>query len=176
MSSAVISDCGKYRYRLERHGLDGAGAIAWIMVNPSTADAAQDDATIRKVIGFTNRLGGGWVIVGNVFAFRATDIRALKSVYDPHGPDNDRHLRNIIGGASTVIAAWGPTAKLPKLLRHRYMRVVRIAAEIGRPLMCLGTADDGHPRHPLMLAYDNTADRLEGAMNAAARALEGMRS
>lgn len=26
--SAIISECGKYRYRLERHGLSGAGAIA----------------------------------------------------------------------------------------------------------------------------------------------------
>lgn len=29
--SAIISNCGLYRYRLERHGLSGAGAVAWIM-------------------------------------------------------------------------------------------------------------------------------------------------
>lgn len=152
--SAVFSPCGKYRYRLERHGLSGSGAVAWIMVNPSTADATEDDPTIRKVIGFTERLGGGWAIVGNVFAWRATDVRELKGVYDPHGPENDAHLRQILEEAPTVVAAWGPTAKLPKLLRFRFMRVVRIAEEIGRPLMCLGTSADGHPRHPLMLAYD----------------------
>ena len=72
--SAVISDCGRYRYRLERHGLSGAGAVAWIMVNPSTADATTDDATIRKVVGFSERMGAGWLIVGNKFAYRATDI------------------------------------------------------------------------------------------------------
>jgi len=152
--SAVISPDGQYRYRLERHGLTGAGAVAWIMVNPSTADAEADDATIRKVVGFSERLGAGWIIVGNVFAYRATDVKRLAGVEDPHGPENDRHLREIMGDAATVIVGWGPTAKLPKLLRHRYMRVVRIAAEIGRPLMCFGTAQDGHPRHPLMLAYD----------------------
>lgn len=152
--SAIISDCGKYRYRLERHGLAGAGPIAWIMVNPSTADAEVDDPTIRKVVGFTTRLGGGWAIVGNVFAWRATDVRDLKAAHDPHGPENDAHLRQIIADAPVVIVAWGPTAKLPKLLRHRYMRVVRIADDLGIKLMCLGTAGDGHPRHPLMLAYD----------------------
>lgn len=152
--SAILSGCGLYRYRLERHGLDGAGAVAWIMVNPSTADASQDDPTIRKVIGFTNRLGGGWAIVGNVFGYRATDIKALGGVADPHGPDNDAHLREIVEAANTVIVGWGPTSKLPPRLRHRYMRVVRIAAEVGIPLMCLGTAQDGHPRHPLMVAYD----------------------
>ena len=26
--SAIISDCGLYRYRLERHALSGAGAVA----------------------------------------------------------------------------------------------------------------------------------------------------
>ena len=152
--SAVISGCGKYRYRLERYALSGAGSIAWIMVNPSTADANEDDATIRKCIGFSERLGAGWLIVGNIFAYRATDVKEIGGVLDPHGPDNDSHLRDIIAHAGTVIVGWGPTAKLPKLLRHRYMRVVRIAAELGRPLMCLGTAQDGHPRHPLMLAYD----------------------
>jgi hypothetical protein len=152
--AAVISDCGRYRYRLERHGLGGTGAIAWVMVNPSTADAEQDDATIRKVIGFSDRLGAGWAIVGNVFGYRATNVRELRHVEDAHGPENDAYLRQIMSDAPTVIVAWGPTAKLPKLLRHRYMRVVRVAAEIGRPLMCLGTAQDGHPRHPLMVAYD----------------------
>jgi hypothetical protein len=84
--SAVISPCGLYRYRLERHGLSGAGAVAWIMVNPSTADATQDDATIRKVIGFTERMGGGWAIVGNKFAYRATDVRELRRRRRPARP------------------------------------------------------------------------------------------
>jgi hypothetical protein len=158
--SAIISDCGLYRYRLERHGLAGAGAIAWIMVNPSTADATEDDATIRKVIGFTERLGGGWAIVGNKFAYRATDIRdlhALDPVRGPaiaRGPDNDRHLAEIMRAAPVVIAAWGPLNKLPKSLRRRWRTVCQIADEAGAKLLCLGTAQDGQPRHPLMLAYD----------------------
>lgn len=154
--SAVISDCGRYRYRLERHAIEGggSGAVAWIMVNPSTADASEDDATIRKVTGFSRRLGFGWFIVGNVFGLRSTDVRGLAKADDPMGPDNERHLREIMGAAPTVIVAWGPVAKLPKELRKRYQRVVRIANEIGVTLHCLGTANDGHPRHPLMLAYD----------------------
>ncbi len=153
-SSAVISPCGLYRYRLERSGLAGAGAIAWIMVNPSTADATADDATIRRVIGFTERLGGGWAIVGNKFAYRATDIKELRRVSDPRGPDNDQHLAEIMRSAPIVIAAWGPLAKLPDHLRKRWRTVCRIADEAGATLMCLGTAQDGQPRHPLMLASD----------------------
>lgn len=152
--SAVISDCGRYRYRLERYGLSGAGAVAWIMVNPSTATASEDDATIRKVIGFSERLGAGWAIVGNLFAYRATDIRDLTYPADPRGPENDAHLAAIMGDAPTVIVAWGPLGKLPKQLRRRWRTVAAMADRLGVKLMCFGTAKDGQPRHPLMLAYD----------------------
>jgi hypothetical protein len=139
---------------LERHGLSGCGAIAWIMVNPSTADASEDDATIRKVIGFTERLGGGWAIVGNKFAYRATDVRELRTAADPKGPENDDHLLQIMRDAPIVIAAWGPLAKLPDRLRKRWRTIRKMAEDNGVNLMCLGTAADGQPRHPLMLAYD----------------------
>jgi hypothetical protein len=152
--SAVISPCGQYRYRLERHRLAGAGAVAWIMVNPSTADATEDDATIRKVMGFTERLGGGWAIVGNKFAYRATDVKELRRCADPRGPENDAHLEQIMRDAPLVIAAWGPLAKLPDHLRRRWRTVCAIADRVGAELMCLGAAQDGQPRHPLMLAYD----------------------
>lgn len=152
--SAIISECGRYRYRLERHGLSGAGAVAWIMVNPSVANATEDDPTIRKVIGFTERLGGGWAIVGNKFAYRATDVRELRSCADPKGPENDAHLAQIMQDAATVIVAWGPLAKLPPNLRKRWTTVRMIATRLGVSLWCYGTAQDGHPRHPLMLAYD----------------------
>jgi hypothetical protein len=152
--AAIISDCGRYRYRLERHGLSGAGAVAWIMVNPSTADATADDPTIRKVIGFTERLGGGWAIVGNIFAYRATEVKDLARVADPRGPENEAHLRAIMAEAERVIVAWGPASKVPPQHRQRWRTVTRIAAELGRPLHCLGTAKCGHPRHPLMVSYD----------------------
>ena len=153
--SAIISDCGKYRYRLERGIEQGNNArVAWIMVNPSTADAEADDATIRKVMGFSQRMGAGHLIVGNLFAYRATDVRRLASAANPGGPENDEHLRSIMQDATRVIVAWGPAAKLPVHLRRRYIRVTQIADELDKHLFCFGVAKDGHPRHPLMLAYD----------------------
>lgn len=158
--TAVISACGQYRYRLERHAIGaGAGAVAWIMINPSTADAAEDDATIRRVIGFSQRLGYGWLIVGNVFAFRSTDVKGLGGTADPVGPENEDHLRRIMSEAQTVIVAWGPLAKFPREHRSRWRRVTRIADELGVPLHCLGIAKDGHPRHPLMLPYTQPLER-----------------
>lgn len=115
--SAIISPCGLYRTRLERD-LGRPGPIVAILgVNPSTADATTNDATIRKDIGFGARHGWGRLIKGNKFAYRATDVKVLRSVADPVGPDNDAHLEAIMRDADIVIAAWGPLSKLPTPLR-----------------------------------------------------------
>lgn len=154
--SAVISPCGKYRYRLERPDVFGDFSTAIIMVNPSTADATKNDATIRKLIGFRNLYGWSNLIVGNLFAYRATDVRELATADDPIGPDNDYHLRHIIGEAQRVIVAWGPVTKQPKHLRDRWLCIPALAQPLGKPMLSIGApAKCGHPCHPLMLAYAN---------------------
>lgn len=152
--SAIISDCGLYRPRLDRD-LGVPGRVAAILgVNPSTADGETDDATIRKDYGFCRRNGIGRFIKGNKFSFRATDVKELRNVADPVGPMNDAYLEQMMREADIVIAAWGPLSKLPKHLRHRWKRVVMIARDVGKTLHCFGTAQDGQPRHTLMLSYD----------------------
>jgi hypothetical protein len=152
-SSAVISPCGLYRYRLDRAGR-GLGKTAVIMVNPSTADANKDDATIRKLKGFGERNAWGDLIVGNLFAYRATDVRALAGAADAVGPDNDAHLKRIVSEAERVIYAWGPTAKIPRRLRDRWRVVDALVRATGHDPHSIGEpAADGQPRHPLMLAY-----------------------
>lgn len=50
-SGAVISDCGQYRYALSRGGwMGGKGTVLFVMLNPSTADASEDDPTIRRCV------------------------------------------------------------------------------------------------------------------------------
>ncbi len=154
--SAVISDCGRYRYRLERPDVFGDTSTAVIMVNPSTADAENDDATIRKLKGFRDRYGWGHLLVGNLFAYRATDVRELATVSDPVGPENDHHLDAIFREAQRVVFAWGPVSKQPKFWRHRWDRVRQIAMFHGHIPVSIGApAKDGHPKHPLMLPYDS---------------------
>ena len=171
--SAEISVCGSYRYRLERLTQAQHAArktMAVVMVNPSTANAVVDDATIRKVQGFALRHGAHRVIVGNLFAFRATDIKALRTAADPIGPDNDRHLEQILRDADLHIVAWGPLAKLPPHLRNRWHEVFAIADRVGCSLHCLGTARDGQPRHPLMLSYETSLDPWHPPISASAAA------
>lgn len=139
IAPGLFSPCGLYRYRLERETGDKA--------TPS-------DPTIRKVNGFSERHGWARNIVGNQFAFIATDIKKLRGVQDPVGPDNNMHLEQIMWDADIHVFAWGPLGKLPPRLRGRYVQVLAIARKVGCKLYCFGTAQDGQPRHPLMLAYD----------------------
>lgn len=157
--SAILSDCGTYRYRLERDGF-GEGATAIVMVNPSTADAEKDDQTIRKLRGFGERNGWGRIIVGNLFAYRATDVRELGNTADPVGPENDAHLARIFAEADRVIVAWGPVSKQPRAYRGlRWRKIVSLA---NRPLYSIGEpAKCGHPCHPLTLGYDRPIIRWQ---------------
>jgi hypothetical protein len=146
-SSAVLSPCGRYRYRLERRWAPGP-ALLWVMLNPSTADAEQDDATIRRVVGFTRREGFAAAVVCNLFGLRATNPDAIDDCgFNPVGPDNDWHIMREACEAARVVVAWGG-----RLLPDRPGRVVKLLAP--RELWCLGTTAAGHPRHPLYVRGD----------------------
>ncbi|WP_257556495.1 DUF1643 domain-containing protein [Sphingobium sp. CFD-2] len=153
---AIISECGKYRYRLERFASPHATLTAIIMVNPSTADATSDDATIRKLRGFGERNQWGHLVIGNLFAYRATDVRGLGDVADPVGPENDDHLIRILAECDQVICAWGPISKQPKMRRNRFWDVLGLIHGSGLDPLCIGEpAKCGHPKHPLMLPYSS---------------------
>jgi hypothetical protein len=156
--SALFSEGGEekalFRWRLDREVQDEGIVAALVGVNPSDAGAVKNDQTIRKDLGFAQRLGWRRIIKVNKFAFRATDVRELASAFDPIGPENDAHLARAFEDADVIVPCWGPLSKLPKRLRRRYIEVCRIIERAGKPVMCLGTANDGQPRHTLMLAYE----------------------
>jgi hypothetical protein len=153
--SAVISDCGTYRYKLVRDLETTGKHVTVVMVNPSTADAEVDDATIRKLLGFAAVNGWGKITVVNKFAFRATDIKALRTAHDPEGPYNSGYVRHAIIQSDIAVVAWGPLSKLPRHLRHYHQIITSAARDYKRQLYCLGVAQDGHPKHPLMLPYSS---------------------
>jgi hypothetical protein len=80
---ALLSGDGRYRYRLWRLWNDQLPIMAWVLLNPSTADADIDDQTVKKCIGFAKTNGHGGIIVVNVFAWRARDPRELRQVPGP---------------------------------------------------------------------------------------------
>lgn len=150
--SAVISDCGKYRYQLSRalpsRPRDGLSTL-FVMLNPSTADAHQDDPTIRRCMGFANRFGSVSLVVANLYGLRATDPTGLWRVEDPVGPNNDHWLTYLLQNHRSAICAWGANAR-----SDRVIKFCEMAEEAGAKLWCLGTTKDGSPRHPLYLRKD----------------------
>lgn len=152
---ATFSRCGRYRYSLRRRtGIDNERQCLWIMLNPSTADAEQDDPTIRKVVAFARSWGYGWAVVGNVYGFRSTDPTKLWKAKDPVGSHNDHMLAGLVTTADLVVCGWGKHAK-PGRVRDVADLVQRVRAWRGRPdWHCLALNNDGSPRHPLYLSGD----------------------
>lgn len=146
MSDAVISACGAYRYRLSR-GFEPR--LPFVMLNPSTADATVDDPTIRRCAGFALREAYTGIEVVNLYAFRATNPRALLTAADPIGPENRAYLAQVSALHSLIVCAWGAHAP-PEYARE----VAAILRGNGARLVCLGTTKAGAPRHPLYVRGD----------------------
>jgi hypothetical protein len=151
-SSAAISECGRYRYSLHRRWGDG-DQVCWIMLNPSTADAKQDDPTIRRCIGFSRRWGFGGLVIVNLFAWRATDPKEVKAqLQDQAGPNmvgplNREAIRAAIESSAVIVAAWGASLQPWSVAMGQLAQLD--CHYRGRALMCLGTTKGGSPRHPL---------------------------
>ena len=155
--SAVISSDGLYRYRLGRYWGPGK-VMAWAMLNPSTADADVDDPTIRRCMGFARREGFDGIEVINLYGLRATKPKHLLDHPDPEGPDNLENWTDVLHDhrIGMVVAAWGAHAGMGHLpashAANRWGYGVR--------WMCLGTTNDGYPRHPLYVKGDTELSRF----------------
>lgn len=140
---AHISDDGLYRYSLTRE-LGGNTTCTFVMLNPSTADAEQDDPTIRRCIGFARDWGYGRLKVVNLYAYRATKPDDLWLADDPVGPENDHAISLAFGGSDLIVAAWGCHARDDRL------RAFWVSFG-GWRIHALGLTKDCAPRHPLYM-------------------------
>jgi hypothetical protein len=145
--SAASFSCDRtYRYSLTRTWDRNLPIVNVIGLNPSTADEHQDDPTIRRCLAFARREGFGSLVMTNIFAYRATDPKALRSASDPEGPQNNDFLIELAEASSQIWAAWGCHGGF----RERGPRVVSILPW-GQAVWCFGTNRDGTPKHPLYL-------------------------
>jgi hypothetical protein len=147
--NALISPNGVYRYWLSRRW-EGRPAplMAWVMLNPSTADATVDDPTIRRVMHFSRREGYAGCLVMNLFALRTPDSSQLRRHPNPVGVRNDRFLQQLARKGDSIVVAWGS-----KALPARVHEVLNGALKDAH-LICLGKTGHGYPRHPLYLPND----------------------
>lgn len=145
--TASLSACGTWRYALTRDW-GGGPTMATVLLNPSTADAGRDDATLVRMMRRARAEGFGRLVVVNLFAFRATDPVALRKAADPVGPYNDAALLAAVVGADMVLCGWGNHGGL----RGRGDAVEAMLRAQGHRLWHLGLTQGGAPRHPLYVA------------------------
>lgn len=148
--NALFSTDRIYRYDLVRQWQANPDWVAFIGLNPSTADKSKDDATIRRCIGFARGWGFGGIHMINLFGFRSTDPMGLINIDDPIGPDNNEHIVAICRKVQQVIACWGIHGRM----RGRGAEVLTMlrAFSFTSKVWNLGKTKDGYPKHPVRLA------------------------
>ena len=146
--AAVFSECGTYRYLLERRIRTRlalyARRVVFVMLNPSTATAEADDPTVRRCVRFAELWDYDRMHIVNFFGYRSPSPSALnESQVCPVGPLNAQYLVWESATAETVICAWGNHgAKAAEFWLPRWQTFA------GR-LHHLGLTARGQPKHPM---------------------------
>ena len=139
--SAVISECGLYRYELRRVWDADKPWVLFICLNPSTADHEAEDNTSRVCINYAKRWGYGGLVIANLFAYRSTLPEGLYKVDDPVGPENDAYLKLLSAKAKETVCAWSNYGGYKD-------RDLEVLSFVKSP-KCLTILKSGRPGHPL---------------------------
>jgi hypothetical protein len=165
-----------YRYALWDVWDPDLPLLTFLMCNPSTADAFEDDATIRKVRGFTGRFhllrrgpgvplyeGRGGFVVVNVSPLRSRDPKRLRAALeggltDALPRENERWVL-AAGMRGPVVCAWGGIfggfpERPREALRREAARLLDLVRPFHGPPLCLAETASGAPNHPVMLTYE----------------------
>jgi hypothetical protein len=143
---ALFDDRRIWRYRLWRVWDETKPRVAFVMLNPSTADEKVLDPTLRRCIGYAQAWGFGAMEIGNLFAFRATEPDDMKAAQDPVGPANDGELAEMAHRAALIVCGWGAHGG-----HQDRDRAVLALLEPVADLRALRLTKAGAPGHPLYL-------------------------
>jgi hypothetical protein len=105
---AYISDDGLYRYWLSRRLSIGERSVLFVGLNPSWADAAEDDKTLGRCASFARLWGFDWLYMGNLNGRISPDPKKLP--VDPLtavGDMNQEILQWLVRRSEVMVAAWG---------------------------------------------------------------------
>lgn len=113
-------------------------------INPSTASAMDDDATLRRLITFSKREEYGRLEVVNLYAWRSTGPKELRRGNDPIEPRNNTFIEEAASRADKISVGWGNG---PFHFRER--EVLDLLTNYY--IWTFGLTQNGHLRHPLYL-------------------------
>ncbi len=154
---AVLSADRVYRYVLYR-SLDGEAwddpnparrTVCFVMLNPSTADENTNDPTIEKLIKYGRLWGFHRLAVVNLFAYRETDskkLRSIASTRDLVGPENEVYILGVASQSHRIVCAWGNQGDIHD--RGNQVRQLLVDG-CSQDLWCLKKSLTGQPVHPL---------------------------
>lgn len=154
----IFSTDRKYRYTLYREWKPWKPLVAFVGLNPSTANETQNDPTVTRCINFAKAWGAGRFCMLNLFGYRSTDPRGLYAVEDPVGFGNTTWIDTVTcAHAGLVVCAWGTHGRKRMECHERTVvdMLSRIMVDDGVPVCCLGKNADGSPKHPLYLRADS---------------------
>jgi hypothetical protein len=157
LRSANISKCGKYRYTLTRIWDLSKARVAFVMLNPSTADGEEDDPTIRRCISYAQAWGYGGLVVVNLFSYRATKPDVLFHMGSAKGQQyiignySDKAMMAALENINDVVLAWGNNAKGFDERKAQVKFLLR-----RKDLYYITMTGMDEPAHPLFLRSDLT--------------------
>lgn len=132
---------------------------AYIGLNPSKADERRDDATIKKLMGFTDRFGGGSFLMFNANDIIETDSRALKQFGNGvNSVDNYVNMLAMIDDykPERVVCMWGTNGNW----LNGDKTVLGMLKAVGIEPWAFKITKDGHPQHPLYLPWTTELIRM----------------
>lgn len=153
-SGARFSRDRAYRYLLWRTWDDQCRRRAvFVGLNPSKADEAENDPTVRRCVGLTRGFDENWrcggLLLINLYSWCTPYPRELKQIQNPCGRAGNTWLASIcqLFPDSIIIAMWGNHGEaMGQAAKFEYQCNKR-----DLKLCCLRKNKGGQPAHPLYL-------------------------
>lgn len=145
-----FSSSGRYRYAMG-HIWGGGRKLVSIALNPSIGSSAKNDPTNTRLERRARAMNLGGVIFVNLFPFIAAKPADLKRAADPYG--GRARSFNVINEhcvGNFILCGWGVHGTH---LGRGHEVETRLRAR-GFTLHALDLTKDGHPKHPLYIAYE----------------------
>lgn len=137
---------GEYRYKLSRIWEPTKDKILFIMINPSTANANEDDRTIKLLLETTKKWETyGGFYVGNLYPHITPRPAELKTLAYPEDirMKNETSIQEMASECSLIVYAWGTKGPDEKQKEPEWLRKI-----MNRDVHCLGISVKGVPKHP----------------------------
>lgn len=146
---AHFSESKKYRYKLWRIWDNTKPLVMFIGLNPSTADASDDDPTVESVTRIALHNGYGGFYMMNLFPLVSTDPKAVLEFekeefgHNAFDKENARHLNEVRHECEDVVFAWGNFKVVRTLGRDQK------TMEYFKDAKAIGHNKNGSPKHAL---------------------------